>query len=194
MEIGELEALRSARVTLVKNFITSRVDEYRPPYARQKIKVPRSCVFIGTTNESEYLADATGARRYWPVPVGRVNLAKLKEDRDQLWAEALHAYRSGARWWPATEDVADCIASVQESRYNCDDWERLIRKWLKGRESTTNGETLEGALNLEPAKWDRRAQMRAGIAIRRLGWVKVRVQVDGAREWHYIPGPDAKVR
>jgi predicted P-loop ATPase len=42
--------------------------------------------------------DATGNRRYWPVQGPKVDLPALRTMRDQLWAEAVHAYRKGERW------------------------------------------------------------------------------------------------
>ena len=44
---------------------------------------------------TKYLRDTTGNRRFWPVRVGKIDLAQVKEDRDQLWAEACELEASG---------------------------------------------------------------------------------------------------
>ena len=69
IELSELDALTKARASTVKAFLSRRVDRFRPPYGRRVIEQPRSCVFCGTVNHSQYLEDETGGRRFWPVKV-----------------------------------------------------------------------------------------------------------------------------
>lgn len=71
--------------------MSRNIDHYRPPYARTTIDVPRQCVFVGTVNDSEYLKDETGNRRFWPVKCVRIDIERLAADRDQLIAEAVAA-------------------------------------------------------------------------------------------------------
>jgi hypothetical protein len=67
--------------------------------------LPRRNGFAGSTNHDAYLLDDTGNRRIWGVKVGTILLDALERDRDQLWAEAVHAYQAGEQWWldPAVE-------------------------------------------------------------------------------------------
>jgi len=68
VKLAELGSMARARNhTAVKAFISRQVDAYRPPYGRVTVEVPRTSVFVGTTNEDEFLTDATGNRRYWPI-------------------------------------------------------------------------------------------------------------------------------
>lgn len=102
IEIGELDGMKRSEVSAVKQFITARVDEYRPAYAVHKEVIPRQCVFFGTTNEQYFLRDETGNRRF-PVIKAQPELRRhgarwfgeLERERDQLWAEAVHYYRQG---------------------------------------------------------------------------------------------------
>ena len=59
--------MRMGDVTRVKEFITLRVDRCRLSYDARMGEFPRQCVFVGTSNETEYLKDRTGNRRFWPL-------------------------------------------------------------------------------------------------------------------------------
>jgi len=100
VELGELSGLTRAEVDDVKAFLTARSDKFRPAYGRSVVEYQRGCVFVGTTNEVEFLRDPTGERRFWPVQLpqtGFVRLDHLVRDRDQLLAEAVQLYLSGER-------------------------------------------------------------------------------------------------
>lgn len=179
VEIGELDALKGAAATRIKNFLTQTVDEYRPPYLRTPHKRPRQCIFIGTTNEHAYLRDATGARRFWPVTMQRLDRDALVRDRDQLWAEAKQALEDGAPWWPSA-GLREAITAQQEERYEQDEWEGKIHDYVAPRVDggVTVAECLGEALKLETREWDRSAQMRVSTALRRFGLVQPK---DGRR-------------
>ena len=63
-------------------------------YAKRTVSYPRQCVFFGTTNDSEFLRDRTGNRRFWVIEVGKYpRLKSVFDDLDQeeiaqIWAEA----------------------------------------------------------------------------------------------------------
>ncbi|MBF0461667.1 MAG: hypothetical protein HQL87_09750, partial [Magnetococcales bacterium] len=80
-ELAELDAMRKAEVEKVKAFISSATDSYRPPYGRNTVDVPRQTVFVGTTNNQEFLKDSTGNRRFLPIEVGIIDLDGLKNER-----------------------------------------------------------------------------------------------------------------
>ncbi len=106
VELGELDAIRKAEASALKQFFSRRTDVFRPAYGRTARQFPRGCAFVGTTNLEEYLSDPTGARRFWPVRVGHVDVTGLKHVVDQLWAEALKIYKQhvaaverSTEWW-----------------------------------------------------------------------------------------------
>jgi hypothetical protein len=98
IELAELSAIKGRDAQSVKAFISTQVDEARDPYERRFTSRPRQCVFIGTTNEDEWLTDDTGGRRFWPIKVGKINIYALREDARQLWGEAVTAYLDGEIW------------------------------------------------------------------------------------------------
>jgi hypothetical protein len=99
-EDAELLAHGSAGAAARKAFLSSRVDNFRDPYARRVTEHRRHCVVVGSTNMQFFLKDVTGSRRYWCVPTAdKINLAWLRANRDQLLGEAVNRYRDGEAWW-----------------------------------------------------------------------------------------------
>lgn len=189
IELGELDAFNKAESTKAKQFFSASVDTFRESYGRRTADVPRQCVFAGTTNQEEYLKDTTGNRRYWPVTVTKVDLAMLREIRDQLWAEALHCYRAKEIWW-VEKGEAGLFEEEQNARYMVDAWEHRILPWLEEYvgETVTSDQVLSGALNLDVGHWGKPEQMRVGHILHRLGWRRKRLSVagkSGIRPWGY---------
>lgn len=99
-EMAELANFKRAENEDVKSFVSRQVDEYRPPYGRKVSKRPRMFVIGGSVNPNGgYFKDPTGNRRYWPVACGTIDLEKLKDDKDQLWAEAIYRFKMKERYW-----------------------------------------------------------------------------------------------
>ncbi|MFA5706674.1 MAG: virulence-associated E family protein, partial [Candidatus Neomarinimicrobiota bacterium] len=130
--LGELASLRGARdLQRVKSFLSATTDTYRPSYGRRTIAFPRQCVFAGDTNESHYLTDPTGHRRFWPVRCGVINLDALIRDRDQLWAEAHELVRGGGQWWLDSDDEEIARGETADrDEVSVDPWLEMIAEWL----------------------------------------------------------------
>ena len=182
IEVGELSAMSRADSGRLKAFVTRTTERYRPSYGRKEVVEPRECVFVGTTNDCGYLRDDTGARRYWPATVGQIDLAGLKADRDQLFAEAVALYRAGEKWWPARDFERRVIEPEQEERRERDEWEEPIGAYLdnllrqpdpKGRQTTVCA-VGQMAIGLSFAKFSTADQRRVAAAMRRCGWSRAR--------------------
>lgn len=102
--------------------------------------------------DTEYLVDDTGNRRYWPVRCGAVDLDRLREGIDQLWAEAVTRSHRKLRRWPTEEEERRLFRPEQERRYETDAWEAPIRKYLAGRVKTTVEDIMSDALSLQNGK------------------------------------------
>jgi predicted P-loop ATPase len=212
IEIAELDAMSKADVSKVKAFLSRTADRYRPPYGRRVIERPRSCIFFGSTNNRDYLKDATGARRFHPLAVGmesNIDVGGLGRDRDLLWGEAVEAYNRGDIWWfsdPTTEAAVEAAAQ-QEERYQLDPWEQPIADYLNSRlhqppdlpACRVDLQTVfRQAINLDQmSAWDQTAMNRVAKIMQRLGWVRkqfyVEVVVQGKaetrRRWLYRRDP-----
>lgn len=93
LEMGELSSLRKSEMNLVKNFLSRTDDIFRASYGRRAQKYPRRCAFFGTANDTNFLRDETGNRRFWPIDCFIHKPKKsifndLNNELDQIWAEA----------------------------------------------------------------------------------------------------------
>lgn len=190
IELGELDSFNKAESTKAKQFFSASTDTYRESYGRRTNDVARQCVFVGTTNQEEYLKDATGNRRYWPVACTRVELDLLARIRNQLWAEAMFCFKSGEIWW-VNRDEASMFTEAQDERFVVDEWEGPILTWLENSQigaTTSGGELLGTALNIDPSHWGKPEQMRVGAIMHRFGWKRTRLSTpskSGQRHWVY---------
>lgn len=94
-ELGEVGSTMKKDVDNVKAFLTRGVDECRPPYGKKALKYPRKTVFVGTVNETEFLIDPTGSRRWAVVPLNPALKIDYKTqiepfDSWQLWSQMYH--------------------------------------------------------------------------------------------------------
>lgn len=119
LEMGELAGLRRAEVETAKHFIAKRVDRFRVAFGHRPEGFPRQCIFIGTTEDDEFLRNINGNRRWWPVRCGlskpeRDVFRITQEDVDQIWAEAVELYREGEKLYldRALEQKAKDVRAV----------------------------------------------------------------------------------
>ena len=195
-EMAEMDAHRKADDTAFKQFITTQVDRVRWHYGKRAEDVPRQCIFVGTTNMNQYGKDETGMRRIWPLEVGFVDLKKVIDTRDQLWAEALALFRKGVTWWvdkrvfvlepddhPGLQSPErpgekawsewDIFEEQGEARQNTDAWEEPVLKFIADNNSLphyTTAQIMGSALMLDKARWTPLEQKRVGAIMRRLGF------------------------
>lgn len=134
MEIPELSAMKKAEVETIKHYISKTEDTYRPAYGRVVETFKRSCIFIGTTNESTFLASTTGNRRFLPVDVNTENATKSIftipiEEVDQIWAEATCYYNLGENLYLSKE--ATELARIEQLEHtNLDGRIGMVQEFL----------------------------------------------------------------
>ena len=133
-ELAELESFNRSEINTVKGFISRQVDKVRLPYARRSDEMPRRCTFWGTTNEEEFLRDATGERRFWPVTCEKQAPTKnvftdLPSERDQILAEAVQLWENCEQLYLTGGAYEQWVQATAEHKVT-DSREGLIRDWL----------------------------------------------------------------
>jgi predicted P-loop ATPase len=192
-EIAELNGLRGRNTEAVKAFITRRVEKYIPKYMEYKIDFPRRLVFFGTTNEEEFLTDPTGNRRWLPFKVGKCNVAKIKHDRDQLWAEALATYQLSGIAWQEAERLAK---NEHQTFIESDSWETPVINWLNSKQEFgtqlnmdqqfTMHQILTFAICKAADKISKSDEMRMGKVLNRLGFTNRRITYKGNQMTYWL--------
>jgi predicted P-loop ATPase len=165
IEWAEMERVTARKGSdVVKGFLSSARDFYRPPYERAPRWVPRGSVVCGSTNQRELLDDETGSRRFWMVDVGRVDVDRWRGWRDQVLAEAVSAWQSGEAWHLDGPQEGERAAQAEQYRVE-DPWEGSVTRWLgaQGGADYTAEEILSGALDVPRKDQDRRATGLHGV-------------------------------
>lgn len=195
-EQSELSGLRAADVEKVKAFSSRTHDCARAAYDRFTSNLPRRCIFVGTTNKDDYLRDATGNRRFWPVRTGAIDLEALRRDRNQLWAEAA-IVEAGGEPLGLPESLWKRAAEVQLDRVAEDSWADVLRAapWERHTHDRKRvlTEQLYRLLKLDPRDQTPAAGARLRAVMERLGWTKTKVK-DGGRslQGYVAPLTDAE--
>lgn len=184
-ELGELSAMSRYDVNRIKEFVSRSTDKIRPPYGRRLVAYPRQCVFIGTTNNDEYLKDQTGNRRYWPVKCeGTILMRRLERDRDQLLAEAKELYMLGEDLWIKDIKTREIAAREQQLRVETDVLQESINDFLNNNVEDFNPqqfrilELMEKCDAVSGLKNDRATQMRVANSLKNLGYKKERKMIN----------------
>jgi hypothetical protein len=188
VEAPEMKGLRGQKVEHLKAMLSRRVDRARLSYQRTTSEVPRQCVIIATTNSKNYLRDITGNRRFWPTKVERFRLPELRQDCDQLWAEAAQREANGESI-RLSPDLYDAAMAQQEERLIGDPWvgtlEQALGPYEHGRILSADVWTI---LNIPPGMQSQDHNGRMGDAMREMGWERVKYSLAGKTRWHYAKG------
>ena len=154
IEVAELQGFNKSETNAIKQFLSRTEDIYREPYGRRTTAFPRRFGFWGTTHDAEFLRDATGNRRFWPVDVGlhppkKSVFEDLEREVDQIYAEAFVYWQQGEPLF-LTGEAAEIAKQQQEEHREGNAKEGLIREFVE---------------RPVPVGWEKR-----DIASRRLYW------------------------
>lgn len=183
VEIPEMHSFSGVEQEQIKGKISDPQDVYRGSYGRLSRPHLRQSVFAGTTNRSDWNHSTTGARRFWPVECGTIELEWISEHREQLFAEAMVRCANGEDHW----DIPLARArEEQANRHVMDPWTAAIGEMLLTRSECTI-EDCYLLVGLELKDRERKVSVRIGEILRALGWKDRRENVRGVTTQVFRP-------
>ncbi|MEQ8657166.1 MAG: virulence-associated E family protein [Hyphomicrobiales bacterium] len=169
VEVQEMDGIRKASTHELKRFLSTRRDKYRRAYGRDARTYPRQCVIVGSTNDQKYLFDQTGNRRFWPVRAGIVQLDKLREDVDQLWAEAVVREAAGESI-VLSEHLWEAAAELTDVRMIEDAFATVLGDWFADKTGRVSMDSVKLLLGFEGGRLSPIEVQRIKAEMDRLGW------------------------
>lgn len=166
IEISELSSFRKHEMTAIKGRISDPSDRFRPSFGRYTRNWPRQCVMAASTNETNWATDDTGARRFWPVKCGNIDLDWIADNKNQLFAEATHRYRAGEPWHNVPQAEAE---AEQKHRHMDDPWLETIRSFVGTRTIMRMSDILD-ELHIPLERRTMSEARRAAACLRALGF------------------------
>ena len=132
IEIGEIDTkFQRQKEDNIKDFITSPRDVFRPAYGTGQLKCDRRFILTGSTNNGSFLTDQTGSRRYWIIKVNQnIDIVKLEQEIDGIWAAAVEAYNKGEQWW-LTEEEEKMLEQSNASYTYEHPWYEPIKEYIE---------------------------------------------------------------
>lgn len=124
-ECADLTGMGRAEVEKIKAFASRTHDRARKAWGKVREDVPRRCVLWGSTNEEIYLLSQTGNRRWQSLEIpSRIDLDRVRRDRDQIWGEAARLEREAVSV-NIPEELWGEARAAQEARRISDPWEDI---------------------------------------------------------------------
>lgn len=196
IEISELATTNRSENAKVKQFLTSRDDRFRLPWDRLAKQHPRQSIFGATVNPSGrgHLTDETGGRRWWPVPVTRMDIPAIYDLREQYWAEAVFRYKDSEIWYLGETDLKQAALLVQSQRYISDVWQGEIEDYIENHmhgpfDWIPTGIILTECLGFtKKSDWGQREENRVAKCFAAMNWKRTQHSWGkNKRAWGYQP-------
>jgi len=109
IDLDELENITKSESGSLKSLTSRSIIKVRPPYGRFYLDIDRRASFIGSINETEFLTDLTGNRRYLCFTIESIN-NNHNINMDDVYAQAFHLLENGEegkpfKYWFDDKDI-----------------------------------------------------------------------------------------
>lgn len=173
LEVAEMFGVNDSNQERIKSFLTRQDDVHRLPYDRLTERLKRQSVFCGSSNKLAYLFGEDGNRRFWPIKCEKIDIEWLKQNKDQLFAEAKERFLGGEVLY-LNPELFEFAKKVQSEKLSVNEvWYEIIEQHLIGRDDTTMKEILKECLKLELKEFNNHSYIsNVGRILKKLGFVK----------------------
>lgn len=173
LEVAEMFGVNDSNQERIKSFLTRQDDVHRLPYDRLTERLKRQSVFCGSSNKLAYLFGEDGNRRFWPIKCGNINIEWLKQNKDQLFAEAKNRFLDGEVLY-LNPELFEFAKKIQSEKLSVNEvWLEIIEQHLIGRDDTTMKEILKECLKLELKEFNNHSYIsNVGRILKKLGFIK----------------------
>lgn len=197
IELAEMRGIRKQEQEFIKSFLSCQSDEQRLAFRRDPKKYPRQSVFAGTSNNMAYLLDADGNRRFWPVDCKKIDIDWLRDNRNQLFAEAKHICDAGIFNPPDRNygerlflegEALDMSKKQQKMRLGTDEvLEESIHTYLLDKNEVTMRQVLVECFGYDKKDLTNRPMsMTIGRVLKKLGFEKKERKAGDGSSFKYV--------
>lgn len=187
LEVAEMFGVNDSNQERIKSFLTRQDDVHRLPYDRLTERLKRQSVFCGSSNKLAYLFGEDGNRRFWPIKCSKINIEWLKENKNQLFAEAKDRFLNDEKLY-LDQELFEFAKKIQQEKLSVNEvWCEMIDKFLIGRNEITMRSILEDCLRVDMKDLHNRAYaINIGRILKKLGFEKRdTTRNDGKRYVYY---------
>ena len=111
----ELDTMRPSELNQLKSAVTAPSVDERKPYGRFTEHRPHIASFCGTGNNTQFLTDTTGNRRWLPFEVQSIMSPRdVPFNYEGIYSQAYALYRQGFQYWFSQQEIQQLSAHVRQ--------------------------------------------------------------------------------
>jgi predicted P-loop ATPase len=165
----------------IKSMLSKQIFTVREPYGKMNVDLSRLAVMCGTTNDLAILNDLIN-RRLVPIEIISIDFDRYNAiDKELLFMEAYHLYKSGFDWQIAGNDIARLSGHTEKFEEYSMEYE-LIQKFFMKPKGALTGEltATEIKMILENKSGIKTVSLvKLGMELKRMGYIKKSMKFGG---------------
>ncbi len=183
----QLHTLNKRDSNELKNIITMPSVKYRRPYDTYIEEYPHLASFMASVNGNDFLTDPTGSRRFLPFEVLNIDIIEAEKiDIDKVYAEVMHLYHKGFRYWFNKDEIDELTRSSTGFHVQTIEYEMLIKAFEISEDGSSFMTTSEVINYLNIHTYVKYSEKRMGEALRKAGFKRESRRVNGTPTYGWV--------